>query len=1148
MIGQAADDQQTSATIAEFDVCGVLPTGTTVLEASAGTGKTWTLAALAARYVAEGHATLDQLMLVTFGRMATNELRSRVHERLVALEIRMADAIAGRAHRGPLDPLEELLITGDCLDQRHTRVARALAGFDAATIATTHEFCLRMLDGLGVLGDREPQAVFVDQIADLTREVATDLYLQRYAPTGEPPMDFDEAIRLGAEAVDAVHTRLVPAPDGPGDQSTAAERVRYAGAVRAEVARRKRRLRLFTYDDMLTRLRDALADPQHGDEAAQRLRDRYRVVLVDEFQDTDPIQWDIIRRAFHGHTTLIMIGDPKQAIYAFRGADVYSYLDAVRQADQVRTLGTNWRSDDALVTGLDALWGGAKLGDEQIVVRPVRAHERRRRLTGPASAAQLTAPIRLRYRPHDVDAEQGSTVGRLRPQINRDLVADITEVLASDLKVQLGDAEPRSLRPADLAVLVRKNERGEAIREALVAAGVPAVMHGASSVFASTMAQDWLTLLSALEQPRQQAVRQAALTCFFGWSFTRLAEAGEDELTALSQRVRGWSRLLAARGVAALLEAATTEERVPERLLGEVGGARRLTDLRHLAQSLHGAMTAGQLGVGALLQWLRDRMAEAHGSALTDGTRRLETDAHAVTILTVHRSKGLEFPIVYLPEIWDRHADDKDEGRVLKLHQPDPGSGTVRGDCVLDVGGPRSSGRAERFARHQAEDAGEDLRLAYVALTRAQCQVVLWWAASYNTRASALQRFLFRDAAAATGEVAPGYPIANGDPSHARLLGQQFSLEPITRRSPVPWQPSPDGGDLDTSLSARHFNRQLDLEWRRTSYSALTAAVHGIALADPSVGSEPELSKEDDESSLAAPPASSAGSGARVDDPALHSPSPMGELPMGAEFGTVVHAVFEAVDPAAPDLPAQLQRACAAVLSRVPSGELASPELAAAMLPSFQTPLGPLAGDRRLSDIPARDQLAELGFEFPLAGGDRPTGTVTLGMVAPLLRRHLASDDPLHSYPELIDHPALAEQSLRGYLNGSIDAVLRVAGPTGDPRYLVVDYKTNWLGSFGGAPLTLGDYTPQRMAAAMMQAHYPLQALLYSVAVHRMLRWRQPGYDPRRHLGGVLYLFIRGMAGPQTPVVGGMPCGVFSWQPPAELVVELSDLLDGVQS
>jgi exodeoxyribonuclease V beta subunit len=328
----------------------------------------------------------------------------------------------------------------------------------------------------------------------------------------------------------------------------------------------------------------------------------------------------------------------------------------------------------------------------------------------------------------------------------------------------------------------------------------------------------------------------------------------------------------------------------------------------------------------------------------------------------------------------------------------------------------------------------------------------------------------------------------------------------------------------------------------------LTAAVHGMTIAEPSVGSEPELSKEDDELSAAVLPAPAPASDTTAADPALQTPSPMGELPMGAEFGTVVHAVFEAVDAAGPDLPGQLSQACTAALSRVPAGELTSDQLAAAMLPSFQTPLGPLASGRRLSDIPPSDLLAELGFEFPLAGGDRPTAVVTLGMVAPLLRRHLAEDDPIHLYPALIDHPALAEQSLRGYLNGSIDAVLRVAEPRGEPRYLVVDYKTNWLGTFDGAPLTLADYTPRRMATAMMQAHYPLQALLYSVAVHRMLRWRQPGYDPRHHLGGVLYLFLRGMAGPQTPLVDGVPCGVFSWRPPAELVVDLSDLLDGVST
>ncbi len=1128
-----------------FDVTGPLPQGTTVLEASAGTGKTYTIAALAARYVAEGTAELGQLMLVTFGRMATNELRSQVHKRLVALEARFAEACRGATPDRPWDQLEAWLITGGPaglepgeLERRHLRVARSLADFDAATIATTHEFCLQMLDGLGVLGDREPQAVFVEQLRDLTREVATDLYLERYAPTGQPPVPLDLAVELVERAVNAVHTRLVPVPAGPQDQSEAAERFRYAEAARAEVTRRKRRGRLFTYDDMLTRLRDVLADPTHGPAAAQRLRDRYQVVLVDEFQDTDPIQWEIIRLAFHTTTTLILIGDPKQAIYAFRGADVASYLDAVEQADQVLTLATNWRSDHDLVVALDAVMGGAALGDEQIVVRDVRAHHQHRRLTSAASAS-AAAPLRLRYLPHETDAERVPSVGSLRPRIVADLVADITAALASDLRLDRGDG-PSKLKPADFAVLVRKNERGEVIRDALVAAGVPAVMHGAGSVFASEMASDWLTLLVALEQPRQGVVRQAALTCFFGWDFARLAEADDDSLVALTQRVRGWSRLLAGRGVAALLEAATAEESVIERLLGQVGGTRRLTDLRHLAQSLHAAMTGGQLGVGALVEWLRERMAEARHAGPTDGTRRLETDAEAVSILTVHRSKCLDFPIVYLPDAWDRHVNHKDEGRVLTLHEAGPGGrdpglalASVRGECVLDVGGAGSDGRAARFAQDRAEDAGEDLRLGYVALTRAQAQVVTWWAPSYNTPASALQRFLHRSVGAVSAP-APTYPL-QGDPSTARALGPHVVLEEIFPRTPSTWKPPTEATH---GLVARTFGRDLDLDWRRTSYSGLTAAVHGVDLTTAAVGSEPEVAKEDDEAAVSADPPSATA------DPALRTVSPMAELPMGADFGTAVHAVFETVDAAAPDLTERLRAACAQVVSRAPLSAMTADQLVTAMLPSFRTPLGPLTGDRRLADIGRRDQLAELGFEFPLAGGDQPRAEVTLGLVAPLLRRHLPAGDPLGGYPDLVEHPALADQPLRGYLNGSIDVVLRVTDAT--PRYLVVDYKTNWLGSFDGEPLTLGHYTPDRMAAAMMAAHYPLQALLYSVAVHRMLRWRQPGYDPAVHLGGVLYLFVRGLAGPDTPRVDGVPCGVFSWQPPAALVVDLSDLLDGM--
>ena len=1129
------------ATLADFDLCGPLPSGTTVLEASAGTGKTYTIASLSARYLAEGHVELSQLMLVTFGRMATNELRLRVRARLVAVEAALAAELAGGA--GPAtDPLVRLLaaVPRDELSRRRARVARALADFDAATIATTHEFGLQMLDGLGVLGDRDPQATFVEQVSDLTREVATDLYLRRYAAWEKPPMDHPEAVGIAQGAVAAAHCRLVPGPDTgeSGDRDLATERVAYAEAARAEVAGRLRTARLLTYDDMLTRLRDALTDPVRGPAAAARLRERYRVVMVDEFQDTDPVQWEILRRAFVGRTTLILIGDPKQAIYAFRGADVYSYLDAVAQADVVQTLSTNWRSDAGLLEGLDRLMGGAALGESEIVVRPVRADHAGRRLAS-ASDPEAAVPLRVRVLPHPPDAERVAGVATHRPRITADLVADVTAALASDLELDLGDGGPRRLQPGDIAVLVRTNSRGEAIRDALLAAHVPAVMLGSGSVFASELAEDWLTLLVALEQPRQAAVRPAALTSFLGWTFARLAAAGESELSDLTQRVRGWSRVLAGRGVAALVEAVSADTGLVERLLTSSGGERRLTDLRHLGQSLHAGMTAGQLGVSALVEWLRARMAEARASTAPEGTRRLETDTRAVSVLTVHRSKGLEFPVVYLPDAWDRHVASMDDGAILRLHDLPAGADpSGRGDCVLDVGGRRGPGRNDRWRRSQDEEAGEDLRLFYVAATRAQCQLVTWWAASHNTPTSALQRLLCRSTADVGRVPAPAYEVA-GDPFGGRDLGPQVRLEALTDRAPVGYRTP---GPAAAALVARGFERILDTEWRRTSYSALTAAAHGAEPPPAGVGSEPEPGKEQDESTAGGPEglvlepaAATAG---------LDLPSPMADLPSGAEFGTAVHAVFEAVDPQAADLTAELRQAGAAVLARLPAGGFTAEHLAEALRPVFATPLGPLAGGRTLGDIGRGDQLAELGFELPLAGGEVTRAELTLGDLVPLLRTHLPHGDPLADYPDALADPALAEQTLRGFLTGSIDAVLRVPGPDGAPRFLVVDYKTNWLGP-PEAPLTVGQYTPARMTDAMIAAHYPLQALLYAVAVHRLLRWRQPGYDPERHLGGVLYLFVRGMAGAGTPAVDGLPCGVFSWRPPGALIAALSDLLDG---
>jgi exodeoxyribonuclease V beta subunit len=357
-------------------------------------------------------------------------------------------------------------------------------------------------------------------------------------------------------------------------------------------------------------------------------------------------------------------------------------------------------------------------------------------------------------------------------------------------------------------------------------------------------------------------------------------------------------------------------------------------------------------------------------------------------------------------------------------------------------------------------------------------------------------------------------------------------------------------------LAVGVLDRDLEQRWRRVSYSSLAAAgssgvllgppdlpAAGSLSGDPGVGSEPEFTERADEEVGGA-----IGILRRVaaDDDRLRAiSSPMAGLPVGADFGTLVHAVLETTDPRAADLAAEVRARSVEQLAR--SGFPLDPgPLADALVPVLRSPLGPTAGGLCLADIGGRDRLTELEFELPLAGGDSPVpgraADLTLGRVAPVLRRHLKPGDPFAGYADRLATPAFAGLPLRGYLTGSLDAVLRLPGP----RYLVADYKTNWLADLDASnALSLWDYRPSALDEVMAGSDYPLQALLYTVALHRFLRWRQPGYDPATHIGGVLYLFVRGMAGPDTPIVAGRPCGVFAWVPPTDLITDLSDLLDG---
>ena len=1103
-----------------FSIADALPTGTTLLEASAGTGKTWTIGALVTRYVAEGVCTLEQMLVVTFGRAASQELRERVRSQLVEAERALGAAPEPTSARAPSELIELML---DCPPAerllRHRRVVDALAGFDGATIATTHQFCSLVLGSLGIAGDTDSRARLVENLDSLLAEVVDDLYLRAFAFSEKAPdFTFAEALTIARKAAGDPQARLEPAEQ---ERATpAGSRVAFGRAVRAEMARRKRRLGVLSYDDLLSQLATAL-EPEDAP-ARLRMRQRWRIVLVDEFQDTDPVQWQVLDRAFSGHSTMVLIGDPKQAIYAFRGGDVAAYLEAASTATTRKTLAVNWRSDRALLDGFQRVLVGAELGDPRIVVHDVSAHHDGSRLAG----APHGSPFRIRAVRRDQFGKRGSApllVSQTRPHIARDLALDIRALLESGATF-----DGRALERKDVAVISYRHADLAAAQDALHALGVPAVIAGGGSVFATPAADEWLELLEALEQPHRSArVRAAALTCFFGYSAVELdrprADSAADLTDDIADTLRAWVEVFARRGVAAVLEAANIGG-LAERVLGAVGGERRLTDLRHIGEALHEMVAIEGLGLVAVVAWLRAQITEARQGRGTERTRRLDSDAAAVQLVTIHASKGLEYPVVYLPALADRNVPTPS---IPLFHGTD-------GRRSIAIGGPGGADWNDHVARWRDEEAGESLRLLYVALTRAQSQVVCWWAPTRNTPASALQR-LVQGRRPGLGEVPQEFDNRSDDDAWTFFDRWEQAggpaIEPAVLADPtsrVARQPAPQ-------LAVRAFTREVDTRWRRTSYSSLTRVE--VTVAQPGgVDSEPEVEPVTDEIDTTV----------SIPAPAAHSlRSPMADLPFGATFGSLVHAVLEHADPEAPDLRTELLSHIHEQLVRWPT-DLDPGELADALVLVCDSPLGSLA-PTTLRQVPLRDRMREMEFELPLSGGDRAAGgdsDARLRDLAPLLRRHLPDSDPLRGYADALDHPALGDQTLRGYLTGSVDLVIRVWTEHG-PTYVVIDYKTNWL---GGAPgeLTAHDYRPQALAAAMGHSDYPLQALLYAAVLHRFLRWRQPDYDPARHLGGVAYLYLRGMCGPDTPLIEGEPCGVFSWVPPVTLVEALSDLLDGI--
>ncbi len=1165
-----------------FDVTGPLPRGKVAIQASAGTGKTFALAALAARYIVEADVAASELLIVTFTRAATDELRAKVRDRLTSA----ADHLAHRPTQATDDELLGHLARHD-VPQRLARLQRAITEFDSATVTTIHGFAKQVLGALGVSAGTDPDARLEIDSSDLIEETCADV-LVRAAIEGYPTDHLPSLVdlRRATELADGQpDLDLVPTRGQPGASEASQILAELVNRSVRAVADRRLSSGTLSFDDVLVQLRSALCGSGPGAAAAiDTLRNRFKVVLIDEFQDTDTVQWDIFSTLFDrpGATTaLVLVGDPKQAIYAFRGADVHAYLAAVGEGSRTdrRSLAVNWRSDDAVLASLGALFGGATFGDPDIPFVTVNAApaNQGRRLRDRTGAVVPALSLRLAV---------GDGITRSKPQPNlvivdaaeravfADLVLRIGQLLVDGrLPTESGGGSGRPVRPPDIAVLVGKHAEAVKVQAALARAGIPAVVARGGSVLRSSAADHLRWLLEGLARPSDaRRARMVALSWFGGRSAAEVASLSDTELAAVQERLRQWAELLATHTVAEVLATVWSESGVMEHVLRAADGDRNMTDLDHVAELLSGAGSAARSSVAGLLSAL-DTEPEPDGDTEVESdvaARRIASEADAVQIMTVWAAKGLQFPVVCLPTLW--RAPFKNAPVVYV----DPQRRRRTLDLAQGKGWPDEAGAEARSALAFAEATGERLRLLYVALTRAQHHSILWWAPTDRSAQTALARILF---ARTDGVIDPDIygarevPIPADHELSSRLAplvdaaagtidvavidvpeGTDDDADTGGEGGAGPWGAS-SPGQTPSFLAAATLRAVPDRSRRRWSFSAIVDQDADDRF-DPSDGSLSDSGaadeQDDGDGDAAGPgqPPASPGWPSGADTEIGHAASPLAGLPAGTAFGTLVHAVLEEVDATAADLEGQLDAAIGRQLAwrtvdLTPVGSsVATPAegrrlLVEGLRAAISTPFGARLGQVCLGDLGANDRLTEMTFDLRLSDAGPATTVRRIGQVT---LDHLAPDDPLHPWAAGLAG-GRTDTSLTGHLTGSIDLVLRVPDGAGAHRFVVADYKTNALHA-RGAPVRPDDYGQERMAEAMTEHHYPLQALLYSVALHRYLRWRLADYRPEDHLGGCAYLFLRGMRG-RTGFSGDHPTGVFDWAVPASLVVELSELLDG---
>ncbi len=1154
-----------------------LKPGINLLEASAGTGKTYAIAMLAMRFVVEQNYAIEQLLIVTFTKAATKELKERVRARLV--EAKQFFSQQSTTHvDANIRQWAEHLLTNTEIDEQLAiqRLNNALLSIDQAGIFTIHGFCQRLLkehalesgqmfdvelsdetqavrqqmaedfwrseiyprdawevsllchqyltpdDLLASLGKFPdtltiyPAAEDLDQLLSALKQhaLAAKLALDQQGETLQNTVaagyfkktfteKFAEAyqrLKQWLEATaEASENFTCPCPNEADfslfSSDTLAKEIRVAAkdkldfdssafdllyrnskkvslilrraladTLQKNLEIRLQQLNIMSHDSLISRTAEALAK-EGGELLVQAIGQQYQIALIDEFQDTDQSQWYIFSHLFAAPAQyLYLIGDPKQAIYKFRGADIHSYLHAKQHAQHHYTLGHNWRSHPDLVTAINQLFSQQEhpFIFEDLAFNPVQ----------PALKAsdgallhqhQALAPLAL-WQLAESDAKSGYwSNGKAADEIKVAVTNEILTLLSGEVVLR-SDKTTRALHAADIAILVRTNRQALLYQEILKQAGIPAVLNSTASVFSSAEAHELYQLMQALAQPGDIALLKQALSLsWFALDGQQLYQLFNDEvqLGAWLSRFQDYHLLWQKKGFMTMMLELLRQENVRVHHSRSIHAERRITNLHHLLELVQQASLDEHLGLHKTINWLRAAIS-AENNSNDEQQLRLESDADAVKIVTMHRSKGLEYPVVFCPYLSDR--SDRLEKEKLRL------SCHAQGEMLVDLG-------SDKFEQHREialqEELAEDLRILYVALTRAKYRCYVVWLdcrTANKANQSALAYLLYQQANIAYSEqqaqlqqFAAQYPAS-------------FSYRQLDTGKCLQGNYQANAADAELSIPAQ--TRHLYSNWQMSSYTALSY----LSLQE---AAELPLDKAEESNEIS---------------PVIEQ-APLA-LAKGAHTGNVIHDLLEKISFAALANRQEISQQRDAACQRYGLQTDAPESLNELLYQTVSTPLSENDPDFCLANIEERYCLKEMPFYLSLC--DFATADIN----------HLLQDSRAFQ--------PLSAKQMQGYLTGFIDLICVYQG-----RYYVLDYKSN----------ALSDYQQASLTQAMREHNYGLQYWLYSVVLHLYLQNRLPDYQFAEHFGGVRYLFVRGMQA-ETAM-----SGVYSDLPDEQTLNALVDLL-----